>query len=157
MATINGSSFLIYKNDDPIGHSNNAIVNLNCDLPDSSTKDSNGWKEVLAGVRSGTIEVTGLTDYSDTVNFEELAEMVLLGTSTTFYFSQDVEGYGDGLVLYGTGYIQSVDEEASVEAITNYNLTINLTTLILIDERTGEVWDTDFDEWETAISNWEVA
>ena len=87
MATINGSSFLIYKNDDPIGHSNNAIVNLNCDLPDSSTKDSNGWKEVLAGVRSGTIEVTGLTDYSDTVNFEELAEMVLLGTSTTFYFT----------------------------------------------------------------------
>ena len=83
--------------------------------------------------------------------------MVLLRTSATFYFSQDIEGYGDGLVLYGTGYIQSVDEEASVEAITNYNLTINLTSLILVDERTGEVWNTDFDEWETAISNWEVA
>ena len=130
MATINGSSFLIYKDDDPIGHSNNATINLNCDLPDISTKDSNGWREVLAGVRSGTVEVAGLTDYSDTVNFEQLADMVILRTSTTFYFSQDIEGYGDGLVIQGTGYIQSVDEEASVEAITNYNLTIVLTSII---------------------------
>ena len=157
MATINGSSFLIYKDDDPIGHSNNATINLNCDLPDISTKDSNGWREVLASVRSGTVEVAGLTDYSDTVNFEQLADMVILRTSTPFYFSQDIEGYGDGLVIQGTGYIQSVDEEASVEAITNYNLTIVLTSIILIDERTGEVWNTDFDEWETANSNWEAA
>ena len=157
MALINGSSFLIYKGDDPIGHSNNATINLDCDLPESTTKDSGGWKEVLAGVRSGTVEVDGLIDYSDSVNFEQLAEMVLLRTTTKFYFSQDIEGYGDGLVLLGNGYISNVDEEGSHESPTSYNLSITLTSIILVDERTGEVWNTNFDEWENSDYNWEAA
>ena len=157
MGTINGSSFLIYKGDDPIGHSTNAKITLDCDLPESTTKSSQGFKEVIAGVRSGNIEVEGLTDYSDSVTFEDLAEMVLLKTQAKFFFSQDIEGFGDGLVLVGDGFVQNVEEEAGFEQVTTFNLSITLTSLILIDERTGEVWNTNFDEWQNADYNWEAA
>tara|TARA_Y100000114_G_scaffold129460_1_gene126873 strand:- start:184 stop:657 length:474 start_codon:yes stop_codon:yes gene_type:complete len=157
MGAINGSSFLIYKGDDPIGHSTNAKITLDVDLPESTSKSSQGFKEVIAGVRSGNVEVEGLTDYSDTINFEELAEMVLLKTKAKFFFSQDIEGFGDGLVLLGDGFIQNVEEEAGLETATSFNLSIQLTSLILIDERDGEVWDSNFDEWQNADYNWEAA
>jgi len=61
------------------------------------------------------------------------------------------------LVLLGDGFIQNVEEEAGLETATSFNLSIQLTSLILIDERDGEVWDSNFDEWQNADYNWEAA
>ena len=76
MPIINSSSFLLFRDEDAIGHSKNVTVNLRVDLPDATTKDSYGWKEVIACARGGEVNVKYLTAYNDTLNFQSL-QMIL--------------------------------------------------------------------------------
>ena len=62
MALINGTSFGLFHNGNILGHSTQTKFTLNVDLPEATTKDSAGFKEVIGGIRSGTISVAGLVD-----------------------------------------------------------------------------------------------
>ncbi len=55
-------------------------------LPQSTRKESLGWKEVIPGVKSGTLSCECLTDYSDSLGFDQLADMVITKQKATFYF-----------------------------------------------------------------------
>ena len=84
MPIINSSSFLLFRDEDAIGHSKNVTVNLRVDLPDATTKDSYGWKEVIACARGGEVNVKGLTAYNDTLNFQEFADDVYIKKKKPF-------------------------------------------------------------------------
>jgi len=90
MPVINATSFLLLKDTTVVGHSINTTFNVNVDLPESTTKDSGGWREVITGVKSGTISCNCLTDYSDTLSFNDLTDMMILKEKAVFYFKDPV-------------------------------------------------------------------
>ena len=153
MAVINASSFLLLKDTTVIGHSKNTNFSINLDLPDATNKDSLGWQEVITGVRSGSISCECLTDYSDALNFEQIAEMIITKQKAVFYFKQPTN---TRLVLRGEGYISSVDETAEFETATSFNLEINLTGIFTISDITeGRTWENIFEKWEDISDQWQ--
>ena len=153
MAVINASSFLLLKDTTVIGHSKNTNISINLDLPDATNKDSLGWQEVITGVRSGSISCECLTDYSDALNFEQIAEMIITKQKAVFYFKQPTN---TRLVLRGEGYISSVDETAEFETATSFNLEINLTGIFTISDITeGRTWENIFEKWENISEQWQ--
>jgi hypothetical protein len=150
MPVINSSSFLLFKDETAIGHSKNVSVNLRVDLPDATTKDSNGWKEVIACARGGEASISGLTAYDDSLNFKQFADDLILRTKQVFYFKQS----GDtDFVIRAEGFISSVDETAEFSNATTFDLEIQLTKIITAgDTRT---WENIFDFWEDIATNWE--
>ena len=121
--------------------------------PDATTKESLGWAEVIPGVKSGTISCECLTDYSDTLNFEQLADMVLTKEKATFVFKDNVN---PKLIVRGEGFVSSVDETAQFETATSFNLEINLTGVFTItDPSEGRTWENIFEKWEDISDNWE--
>jgi len=153
MAVINASSFLLLKDTTVIGHSKNTNISINLDLPDATNKDSLGWQEVITGVRSGSISCECLTDYSDALNFEQIAEMIITKQKAVFYFKQPTN---TRLVLRGEGYISSVDETAEFETATSFNLEINLTGIFTISDITeGKTWESIIRQWENISDQWQ--
>lgn len=153
MPSINASSFLLLKDTTVIGHSRSTSFNVNVDLPDATNKESNGFQEVIAGVKSGTISCDCLTDYSDSLSFSQLSEMVITKEKAVFYF-KDIAN--NKFLLRGEGFVQSVDETAEFENATSFNLEINLTGVFTItDPSQGLTWDNVFAKWEDIADNWE--
>ncbi len=153
MPVINASSFLLLKDTTVIGHSRSTSFNVNVDLPDATNKESNGFQEVIAGVKSGTISCDCLTDYSDALSFSQLSEMVITKEKAVFYF-KDIAN--NKFLLRGEGFVQSVDETAEFENATSFNLEINLTGVFTItDPSQGLTWDNVFAKWEDIADNWE--
>jgi predicted secreted protein len=153
MPVINASSFLLLKDTTVIGHSRSTSFNVNVDLPDATNKESNGFQEVITGVKSGTISCDCLTDYSDSLSFSQLSEMVITKEKAVFYF-KDIAN--NKFLLRGEGFVQSVDETAEFENATSFNLEINLTGVFTItDPSQGLTWDNVFAKWEDIADNWE--
>ena len=153
MSVINSNSFLLLKGTTVIGHSKSTSFNINVDLPDATNKDSAGWTEVITGVRSGTINCECLTDYSDSLNFDEIVDMLITKQKAVFYFKQPTN---TRLILRGEGYISTVDETAEFENATSFNIEINLTGIFSItDFLDGRTWENVFELWENISSEWQ--
>lgn len=155
MALINGTSFGLFHNGNLLGHSTQSRFSLNVDLPDATSKDSLGFKEVIAGIRSGTISVAGLVDYSDTVNFDQLASMVLTKEVNEWVFTQEAF---EGLTLTGKGYINNVEQVGDMENLVSYDLEITLVNPFTIQDDSGDrYWNTTDVLWNNANFEWNNA
>ena len=153
MAVINATSYLLLKDTTVIGHSKSTTFSVNTDLPESTSKDSLGWKEVIPGIKSGTLSIECLTDYTDTLSFDDLADMLITKEKATFYFKDTVN---PKLIVRGEGFINSIDETAEFETATSFNVEINLTGIFTItDHSEGKTWDNVFAKWEDIATNWE--
>ena len=91
MAQLNGTLCLFKLGSSPttIAQVEDATMTINSDLPESTTKDSAGFRELLAsaGVRSGSISVNGKADFTATSgNFAVLAKAVFDRTDLGFSF-----------------------------------------------------------------------
>lgn len=152
MAVINATSFLLLKDQTVLGHSTGTVINLQQDLADATTKDSQGWQEFLAGIRSGTIRAEGLTDYSDSLNFAQLEEMLITRSINDFYFKQPAN---EKLIFRGKGFVSNISEVAENNGAVSFNVEIQLTGLFVITDITeGDTWDTIFTQWELLNENW---
>ena len=151
MALINATSFLLVKDSTVIGHSKETNISLNLDLADITTKESGGWQENLPMIRGGSISASGITDYTDTLNFKEFTSYVITKAINTYYFRDPDDA--TGTIYRGEGFITSVDETAKFEDITTFDLEIQLTHII----KTGadNTWENLFQFWENIASNWE--
>ena len=154
MAVINATSFLLLKDQTVLGHSTGTVINLQQDLADATTKDSQGWQEFLAGIRSGTIRAEGLTDYSDSLNFGQLQEMLITRSINNFYFKQPAN---ERLIFRGDGFVSNISEVAENNGAVSFNVEIQLTGLFVITDITeGDTWDTIFTQWELLNKNWNL-
>ena len=63
-----GTDLILKIESTTLGHTTSCSLTLNSDLPEATTKDSNGFQEVIAGVMSGEISFDGLVAYDDTAN-----------------------------------------------------------------------------------------
>lgn len=153
MAVINATSFLLAREETVLGHSSSTVVSLNQNLPESTTKDSEGWKEFIGGLRSGSIRVEGLCSYSDTLSFDDLEEMVITRQSARFYFRQPGD---ERIIISGYGFIESASETAETETVSSFDIEIKLTgTYVITDVTEGLTWEQIFTNWEDLALNWE--
>lgn len=153
MAVINATSFLLAKDETVLGHSSSTVVSLNQNLPESTTKDSQGWKEFISGLRSGSIRAEGLCSYDDSLSFEDLEAMLITRQSARFYFRQPGD---ERIIISGYGFIESISETAESETVSSYQVEIKLTGAYVISDVTeGRTWDQIFQNWEDIALEWQ--
>lgn len=145
---VNGTNFMLLEGNTPVGHSTNCSMNLSLDLPEKTTKDSNGWVEVIEGLRSAEMVVDGLTDYTDTLSFEGLVDKIITRAENIYVFN-----IGD-FFYYGNGYIASAEEVAEMEGPVRYNITIKVTKILVSDNQLP--WNLIDKLWENVNSQWQA-
>jgi predicted secreted protein len=59
---------------------------------DTTTKDSNGWREVIAGLKEGSISISGMVNYSGTNQVDELVNALVNSTQLTVKFKTTTTG-----------------------------------------------------------------
>lgn len=124
----NGTNLLLKVEGDTIGHTTSCSLTISHDLPDATTKDSNGFSEVISGLRSGEISFEGLVDYSDAASAIELIDYILNRTMVTCVFGTSVTG---DAIYTAEGYISSVEQSAEMESTVSYSGSITLTGAIV--------------------------
>jgi hypothetical protein len=94
-----------------IGHTTSCTISLSNDLPEATTKDSGGFQEVIAGVRSGEISFEGLL------------------ARTKLFFEFGTAATGDQLYS-GAGFLSSLEVSAEMESPVTYSGSITITGTI---------------------------
>ena len=126
-SVFNGTNLILQVEGNALGHTTSCSLSLSNDLPEATTKDSNGFQEVIAGVISGELSFDGLVDYSDTANAIELADYLLARTQITCVFGTAETG---DAVYTAEGYLSSVEQSAEMESPVSYSGSITLTGAI---------------------------
>jgi hypothetical protein len=126
-SVFNGTNLLLSVEGNVLGHTTSCSLSLSNDLPEATTKDSNGFQEVIAGVISGELSFDGLVDYSDTANAIELADFLLARTQITCVFGTAETG---DAIYTAEGYLSSVEQSAEMESPVSYSGSITLTGAI---------------------------
>ena len=104
-----------------IGHSTSATLSLSMDAPEATSKDSAGYQEVIAGLRSGEISFEGLVDYTDSQNLPEMATLMDNRTKIDWSFGTTTTG---DTVFSGEGFITSIETTGEMESAVTYSGTI---------------------------------
>tara|TARA_R100001015_G_C4635160_1_gene203763 strand:+ start:6114 stop:6536 length:423 start_codon:yes stop_codon:yes gene_type:complete len=129
----NGSNLLIKVADDgssptTIGHSTSCTISFTNDMADATTKDSSGFSEVIAGLRSAEISFDGLIDYTDgSSGGAEIAHKLLTRQKCDFSFGTAATG---DTIYTGEGFISSCEISGSMEEAVTYSGTITVTGAI---------------------------
>ena len=110
-----------------LGHTTSATLTITHDLPESTSKDSSGFQEVISGLRSGEISFEGLVDYTDTLNHDEIFTMVSNRSKVDFTFGTIIKG---DAFLSGEGFISSLEINADMESAVTFSGTIVTTGAI---------------------------
>ena len=126
-SVFNGTNLLLSVEGNVLGHTTSCSLSLSNDLPEATTKDSNGFQEVIAGVISGELSFDGLVDYSDTANAIELADYLLARTQITCVFGTAETG---DAIYTAEGFLSSVEQSAEMESPVSYSGSITLTGAI---------------------------
>ena len=150
MPVLNSSDFLLYAGQTPLGHSKETTFTLSADMVDMTNKSSQGWKEFLQGVRSGKLTASGLTDYNDSLNFEQLASYVITRQSINFFFKDFVT---NTIIFNGTGYIENVTETADAEGLVNFDVDITIYGLASVTDQS--TWNNIFNAWNAIATQWQ--
>ncbi|MAK80255.1 phage tail tube protein [Phenylobacterium sp.] len=129
----NGSNLLIKVADDgssptTIGHSTSCTISFTNDMAAATTKDSAGFSEVIAGLRSAEISFDGLIDYTDgSSGGAEIAHKLLTRQKCDFSFGTAATG---DTVYTGEGFISSCEISGTMEEAVTYSGTITVTGAI---------------------------
>ena len=122
MALINGTNLVIKVGGLPIMKATTASLELSVDMPDATTKDSQGWAEFFAGVRSFTLSSDGLIDYatSASVETDELVGMLIARSPIAIEFATSTAG---DMKLSGSAYVSSISQTADMESPSGFSVT----------------------------------
>jgi predicted secreted protein len=104
----------------PIGLAKSASLNISTDTPDISTKDSSAWTEVMAGMKSFTIDFEALVDLTTNTdasanNLKPLYDYFTNGRTIKVAFGKS------GTYWYGDCIIASLEASAEAEQPVSYS------------------------------------
>jgi len=122
MALINGTNLVIKVGGVAILKATTASLELSVDMPDATTKDSAGWAEFFAGVRSFTLSTDGLIDYATAaaVETDELVAMLIARSTVAVTFGTSTAG---DMLLSGNAYVSSISQTADMESPSGFSVT----------------------------------
>lgn len=111
-------------------HSTSCTLSMNVDTIDVSTKDSQGWRDLLAGQKSFSLSADGLMDFASagtSTDPDELFTNMMGRNSVTFTFALDVQS---GYKYTGSAWITSLEITGGVEDAPTYSISLEGTDAI---------------------------
>jgi len=117
MQTVKGIDFLVRIGTHVIGGQQGATLNRSKETMDATHKGSNGWKEVVAGMKEWGIEADGLIVMND---------QAFTALETAFENDAPVEvsiGLPSGMRYTGSAIITDFPLEAGYEDMATYSVT----------------------------------
>ncbi len=117
MAAVNGTLILVNDNGTAFAATTSATLNIEMDLPDSSTKDSGGWAEHILGQKSWSIDLDGIADFElNSGTVDVLVDFLINRTQATIEFEPQSGAFSAKGVSYtGTASLASVSLVAANE------------------------------------------
>jgi len=129
MAILNGTVFLLKIGGTALPDQTEGSISINLETRDITTKDSSGYRELLEGVRSGSISVSGLVDDDGTGGAGADLFAALDGrTAQTIIF-----GFDDGTDDYNyscSAFCTSLEVGGGTEDNVTYSATFEITGAI---------------------------
>ena len=128
MAIINGTVWLLALGGTDLPDQTEGSISINMDMRDITTKDSSGYRELLPGLRSGSISVSGIVDDEGTGGAG--------GTLFTALSSQTEQSIVFGLDSTNDyhytcfGFCSSLEVSGGTEDNVTYSATFELTRAI---------------------------
>jgi predicted secreted protein len=122
----NGTSLVVLVGTEVIAHATSCSLSVSADLPDATTKQSGGWAEEIAGLRSWTLTTDGLATVEPTGTDYVVGDIfsALNGrTSVTVKFTTangSTPIVGD-LIWSGSAFVESLDITADMESPVTYS------------------------------------
>ena len=123
----NGTNLVLQVEGNEIGHTTSCSLSLSNDLPEATTKDSNGYAEHIAGVISGELSFDSLVAYDDTTNAIQLNDFINARTQITCVFGTTTTG---DAIYTAEGFLNNVETSAEMESPVSYSGSITLTGAI---------------------------
>lgn len=125
----NGSLLTVKVDSSKLLNTTSCTLSLSVDTPEATTKDSGGFQELIAGVKSGEISFEGLVAYDSGsgVQIGDISDELIAGTKVTWEFSTDVSGDDK---YSGEGFLTSIEITADMESPVSYSGTIATTGTI---------------------------
>lgn len=126
MAIFNGTNLGVYIGGTLVAAATDCSLSLNMETIDITTKDSAGYRELLGGLRSGSISCSGLIDYQDASNKDitDLYDAWEARTELTLKFSSEISGDES---YTANGYLTSLEQSGGTEDTATYSATFELT------------------------------
>ena len=131
MAIFNGTNLGVYIGGTLIAAATDCSLSLNMETIDITTKDSAGYRELLGGLKSGSISCSGLIDYLDASN-KDITDLWTAWEnrdSLTLKFAKANEATGE-LSFSASGFITSLEQSGGTEDTATYSATFELTGAI---------------------------
>ena len=112
-----------------LGHSTSSSLSFTLDTPEATSKDSGGYREVIAGARSIDISFDSFVAYDDTVDVDTMIGHAKSRTKIHARFGTAVSGDTTYAVQ---GFISSIDYTADAEAPITFSGTFTSTGAVSI-------------------------
>lgn len=106
---IKGKDLMFYVGTTAVGHSTSCDLNISTNMIDITSKDSNGWKEILPDIKEWGISCDALTAWDAAYGINDILEAQLAGTKLIVKFTTDIAG---DIVLSGDIYIDANNIQA---------------------------------------------
>lgn len=122
----NGTQLVVLVGTEVVAHATSCTLSVSADLPDATTKQSGGWAEEIAGLRSWSITTDGLATVEPTGTSFVVGDLfsALNGrTSVTVKFTTangSTPIVGD-LIWSGSAFVESLDITADMESPVTYS------------------------------------
>ncbi len=131
MAIFNGTDLGVYIDQVLIAAATDVSLTLNAETIDITTKDSAAFRELLPGVRSGSISVSGLIDYVDAANKDtlNLYDAWENRSVLALKFSKATLATGEAS-FSANAFITSLEQSGGTEDTASYSATFELTGTI---------------------------
>jgi TP901-1 family phage major tail protein len=130
MAVFNGTNVALSVGGTVIGQATECSLTLNQETIDVTTKDSSGNRELIGGMKSGSMSVSGLIDVSAaTTGALTLVAQWETGGSVAVVFDHAATG---GKTFTGSGIITSLEQSGGTEDAPTFSASIELTGAITV-------------------------
>lgn len=126
---LNASILLIYLGGNLVGHTTDISLKINNAMVDATTRNSAGWKETLAGLRSWSISLSGIVAFDDTTGWMALVQGIVNRSLFTVKFSTGITG---DFFFSGNAHISATDINAKMEDSAKWTGTVEGTGALTI-------------------------
>ena len=136
---INASSIRVFlgtTNDSEVvvDHVTECSISMSTDMRDITTKTSGGWREILPGMKSASLSLSGLFAEDATTNYNQLVDHQIAGNKLYVVFTNTGAGAtanaGDEQFDV-VGYITSLEQTAGTEDNVTFSMTIEITGTVV--------------------------
>lgn len=118
-AAFNGDNLVVTMDTgtgpEEVAFSTDCKLSIDMSPAKATTKDSNGWEEVIAGNTKWTMDVNGLTDYHPSTGYHGVADLMstlISKTKVTLYFTIKTGAVNGDQQFWGVAYLTKCEIDA---------------------------------------------